>query len=93
MVGHVELRPTNRGCVHLTSQCLAQPSPTMGRQLAAAEQRAPVGGPRGAQPAPPPLLKGSGGTLVPTHAEQQNEKKTKIVRASVFAALGFKLLF
>ena len=41
----------------------------MGRQRAAAERRAPVGGPRGAQPAPPPLLKGSGGTFVPTHAD------------------------
>ena len=40
----------------------------MGRQRAAAERRAPVGGPRGAQPAPPPLLKGSGGAFVPTHA-------------------------
>ena len=80
VVGHVELCPTNRGCVHITRKCLAQPSPTMGRQRAAAERRAPVGGPRGAQPAPPPLLKGSGGTFVPTHADEKRgggkKKKT-----------------
>ena len=63
VVGHFELRPTNRGCVHITWTCLAQPSPTLGGQRAAAERRAPVGGPRGAKPAPPPLLKGSEGPL------------------------------
>ena len=39
---------------------------------------APVGGPRGAQPAPPPLLKGSGGTFVPTHADVKRGRDKKI---------------
>ena len=91
VVGHVELRPTNRGCVHITWKCLAQPSPTLGRQRAAAEGRAPVGGPRGAKPAPPPLLKGYGGTFVPIHADVKRgrrEKKTKTKNVAVHQHVG-----
>ena len=87
---YVELRPTNRGCVHITWKCLAQPSPTLGRQRAAAERRAPVGGPRGAKPAPPPLLKGSGGTFGPIHADVKRGRK-KIFEACVLSKLLYCL--
>ena len=86
----VMLRPTNRGGVHITWKCLAQPSPTLGRrQRAAAERRAPVGGPRGAKPAPPPILKGSGGTFVPIHADVKRgrEKKKMSSTAGILLAI------